>query len=571
MTYVNPINPSQWQTARTDQGVDYLPLYPNTPVVAIGDATVVYSSTQSGWPGGAFLAYQLADGTQAGHYVYVAEHLTNLVPVGTRVAAGQTIALAQPGYPWTEWGWASGSSDGVLTPYGNAPDGTQTGGGKAFARFLVSLGAKVLDDPGPGPLYPGGPVGGGVSSTALLPANAQTVFNDLIAAGASAIQAAAIVGNMLQEDSQLNPETVAMDSNGAYSRGLVQWNDLGAGKGVNWSQYITGNVSNDIQSQVQLIKAQGGFADAIGTDPYSAGESFAQKFEACAECGPGGAQLAVRGQAATTVYQIAMSGNWNLGASQLAPYGQSLAGTAPVQSAATLDSSFLQLPADILNPTQIFGNLFSSGSKVLSGAEAAEKAAVSLVSLMMAPSTWIRTGEVILGTILGVAGAALFAIVLAEQHPGAVMDLAGLIPGEGQVARVATGAATSAARTGRATATVSGGVRARRATKATGATKRAPARVSASGGGQAARGGARTASGTARRAAGQSEWTRAARGRERNRRLARQWGPAAAGEEDQAADDWAEARERRARRENRSAYRKAMGPRSTSDLRRRTS
>jgi hypothetical protein len=155
-TYVNPFTVGQWLPARTDQGVDWLPVVPS-PIVAIGDGMITYSATSgTGWPGGAFLTYQLRDGPAAGRYIYVAEHLTDLVPVGTTVTAGQPLATAWPGYPWTEWGWAAPSGPTPAVPYSGAADGTATAGGKAFARFLQALGAKSLDDPGPGSIFPDG-------------------------------------------------------------------------------------------------------------------------------------------------------------------------------------------------------------------------------------------------------------------------------------------------------------------------------------------------------------------------------------------------------------------------------
>jgi murein DD-endopeptidase MepM/ murein hydrolase activator NlpD len=154
--YVNPMSYGAWTPSRTDQGVDWNASRPN-PVVAIGDGIITYSQSYgTGWPGGAFIAYGLTSGNHAGLYVYVAESLTDLVPVGTVVKAGQRIATAIPGGPETEWGYAAppGTTPDPATPYDGAPDGTQTSGGKAFARFLIELGAKPLQPPGPGPDRP---------------------------------------------------------------------------------------------------------------------------------------------------------------------------------------------------------------------------------------------------------------------------------------------------------------------------------------------------------------------------------------------------------------------------------
>ena len=154
--YVNPFAGGSWKAERTDQGVDWGANKPE-PVVAIGDGVVTYSnSQQNDWPGGAFIVYGLTTGNHAGLFIYVAENLSNLVPAGTVVKAGQQIAVAIPGGPDTEWGFAAapGTGPNVATPYNGAPDGTQTSGGQAFARFLIELGAKPLQPPGPGPDIP---------------------------------------------------------------------------------------------------------------------------------------------------------------------------------------------------------------------------------------------------------------------------------------------------------------------------------------------------------------------------------------------------------------------------------
>lgn len=148
--YVNPLAGGRWSPARTDQGVDYMPAGPQ-PVRAIGDGTVIYSSTATGWPGGGFISYRLTSGPAAGHVVFVAEHLSSLTPAGTTVRAGERIATAWPGYPWTEWGWGCSSGDLPAVQYNGAPDGTPMPGGKAFARLMRGLGAATLQDPGPGP------------------------------------------------------------------------------------------------------------------------------------------------------------------------------------------------------------------------------------------------------------------------------------------------------------------------------------------------------------------------------------------------------------------------------------
>jgi murein DD-endopeptidase MepM/ murein hydrolase activator NlpD len=152
--YVNPLAGQRWTLARTDQGVDYRPDVPE-PVRAIGDGVVVYSSTAdcppSGWPACAVIGYKLTDGPEAGHVIYVAEHLSGLLPRGASFKAGQRIATALPGYPWTEWGWADCTGSAPAVHYNGAADGTPMPGGLAFARFMRGLGAATAQDPGPGP------------------------------------------------------------------------------------------------------------------------------------------------------------------------------------------------------------------------------------------------------------------------------------------------------------------------------------------------------------------------------------------------------------------------------------
>lgn len=151
--YVNPLAKGRWSTSRTDMGVDLMPIHP-VPVLAIGDAKILGSSGKASWPGGHFIWYELLDGDHAGSVVYVAEHLAGLAPAGTMVSAGQQIATALPGYPWTEWGWATPTGEPRAMPCYH--EGMETNSGKEMARFLVSLGTQPLHRLGPGPDRPVG-------------------------------------------------------------------------------------------------------------------------------------------------------------------------------------------------------------------------------------------------------------------------------------------------------------------------------------------------------------------------------------------------------------------------------
>jgi hypothetical protein len=138
--YVNPFSNPAWQPSRIDMGIDWVPTR-RVPVVAIGDALILGSEDHTGWPGHHIIWYRLLNGSHAGDIVYVAEHLTRLMPAGQTVHAGQRIATAIPGYPWTEWGWAD--QYGSPRAYPCYKEGHATNSGREMARFLASLGAST--------------------------------------------------------------------------------------------------------------------------------------------------------------------------------------------------------------------------------------------------------------------------------------------------------------------------------------------------------------------------------------------------------------------------------------------
>ncbi len=113
-----------------------------TPVLAVGDAVILGSDSHARWPGKHYIYYQLTAGSHAGDIIYVAEHLKGLLPAGTIVHAGQRIATALPGYPFTEWGWAD--QYGSPRAYPCYREGRVTNSGREMARFLASLGSAIL-------------------------------------------------------------------------------------------------------------------------------------------------------------------------------------------------------------------------------------------------------------------------------------------------------------------------------------------------------------------------------------------------------------------------------------------
>lgn len=130
---------------------------------------------------------------------------------------------------------------------------------------------------------------------------AQTIYEALLFAGATPVQAAGIMGNMVQESS-LDPE-----DNAPGNWGLVQWTIPGAGSGIDRNQYITGNTIHDIEAQIELLKQQGGFAAASGSTAEEAAVNFMNNYE---RPDAALANEARRTSAATSIFQVAQSGGW---------------------------------------------------------------------------------------------------------------------------------------------------------------------------------------------------------------------------------------------------------------------
>jgi hypothetical protein len=151
--YVNPFSDPRWQPGRTDMGMDWAPAS-KLPVLAVGDAVILGSEDHSGWPGGHLIWYQLTSGGHAGEIIYVAEHLNKLAPVGKVVRAGQQIAVALPGYPYIEIGWAD--SYGSPRAHSCYKEGKATNSGREMVRFLASLGAPTGGPTGSGQTHPAG-------------------------------------------------------------------------------------------------------------------------------------------------------------------------------------------------------------------------------------------------------------------------------------------------------------------------------------------------------------------------------------------------------------------------------
>jgi hypothetical protein len=132
------------------------------------------------------------------------------------------------------------------------------------------------------------------------------IWDSLEAAGASAVQAAGIMGNAIHE-SDLNPEARAVDSNGYYSNGLWQFNEDSY---PDSGELVTGNPVRDLAAQVNYLMQHGGLQAASGTTVSETASNFAANFERCQGCQDGGSQNAARVASAATVAGWASSGGW---------------------------------------------------------------------------------------------------------------------------------------------------------------------------------------------------------------------------------------------------------------------
>lgn len=132
------------------------------------------------------------------------------------------------------------------------------------------------------------------------------VYQALIDAGASKTQAIGILANWINE-SELDPESYALDTNGHYSYGLASWNTAsypGA------ASLVTGKPAADMKAQIAFLAQTGGFTAANGPDPAAAAANYASHYERCTTCQPGGAQYKARVANAATVTSWVVLGNW---------------------------------------------------------------------------------------------------------------------------------------------------------------------------------------------------------------------------------------------------------------------
>jgi hypothetical protein len=147
----------------------------------------------------------------------------------------------------------------------------------------------------------------------------QQIYTALTSAGFSTVQAIGIMANGIAE-SGLNPETNVVDSNGYRSYGIWQFN---AASYPNAAALVTGNCANDLAAQVGLLKTAASGQALAGSTPGQVAGNFAQYFERCQTCQPGGTSYNQRVADAADVAQWASSGNWPASAGSLSSGGGS--------------------------------------------------------------------------------------------------------------------------------------------------------------------------------------------------------------------------------------------------------
>lgn len=174
------------------------------------------------------------------------------------------------------------------------------------------------------------------------------IYQLLINAGASTVQAVGIMANMINESS-LNPEAQQKGvSDPGY--GLIQWE---ASSYPGAASLITGNAQNDARSQVNFLAQTGGFKAASGSTASEAAGNFAANYERCATCKPGQAQYASRVANAATVAGWISTGKWPKSAGSSSGSGGGT-GTGSATPSCLIGFSGVQ-------GTSWFSDLFSSG------------------------------------------------------------------------------------------------------------------------------------------------------------------------------------------------------------------
>ena len=280
MGFANPIGAGLYGQ-RIDQGVDY---GGQGNLYALGDG-VIQNVYGSGWPGGTFIALRLNDG----RIVFYAESITPHVAVGQHVHGGQLIGYATGG--GIEVGWAANATGTAMArAAGQTAAGDRSGdAGRYSTGYGVNFSnlVKSLGGPG-GKIY--GPVQGSVASNygnppassglGGLTGNYAVIARFLASKGLNNIAIAGVLGN-IKVESNGNPGSGAIDSNGLFSGGIASWNGGLYTQMVNFA-HARGKSQFDLGAQLDFLWSQiGGMAGALNrqANPEAAARYFDFNYE----------------------------------------------------------------------------------------------------------------------------------------------------------------------------------------------------------------------------------------------------------------------------------------------------
>ncbi len=138
--YQSPFTGDQSYVGRTDMGVDVC-LSPGDPIRAVGNGVVV-GVMRNWFEKQPYIWYQLTSGPDAGRYVYVAEQIRHLAPVGTTLHAGDVVARYAGKGTCIEIGWSAADGATLAQSTTGYTEGQVTVAGVSFARFLISVGVQ---------------------------------------------------------------------------------------------------------------------------------------------------------------------------------------------------------------------------------------------------------------------------------------------------------------------------------------------------------------------------------------------------------------------------------------------
>jgi len=238
-------------------------------------------------------------------------------------------------------------------------------------------------------------------------ANVGAVYRELIAQGASTVQALGIMANMINE-SGFNPEAIG---DGGTSFGLVQQHG-------DYGHLVTGDPAADMKAQIATLKSLGGFRAASGSTPAQAAGNFAANYERCVGCQPGGDQWNGRVANAGKVLGWYTSGKWPSSGGSPSPGAAPGGGGKPATLTAWGPGNVLPDWTNPLTAIKDIGGLLTSpvtgAAGVATGLEGTWRALTAIgsdlnvfmkdIEWLFVPSHWVRVACFVGGTLLLVPG-----------------------------------------------------------------------------------------------------------------------------------------------------------------------